>query len=172
MDSTASPKVKKTKAKGVRVHSLTRNTSGVEGCVGTPGWGLKSLINNSLFAWTCTNQTTTWLMCSWGTLVHEQTIGKHEFTRLTTVQSWGKPSPFPLKYTMCLATGLTPKCHFVLGLSSGSPKFSKIGITVTLGPITLCANFRLKWGLKQSCSPCQELSNSMCMQGNWVIFGF
>jgi len=96
MDSTASPKVKKTKAEGVGVHFLIRNTSRVEGCVGASRWGLRSLINNSLFAWTCTNQTTSWLMCSWGTLVHGRTMGKHELTRLTTAQSWGKPSPSPL----------------------------------------------------------------------------
>jgi hypothetical protein len=29
------------------------------------------------------------------------------------------------------------------------------------GPITLCADLRLRWGLKQNCSPYQELSNDM-----------
>ncbi len=30
-----------------------------------------------------------------------------------------------------------------------------------LGPITLCEDLRLRWGLKKSCSPHQELSNGM-----------
>ncbi len=55
-------------------------------------------------------------------LVHEQAMGKHELTKLTTYQTWGKPPPSPLWYTLCLATGLAPKCHFVLGVS----KFPKL----------------------------------------------
>jgi hypothetical protein len=38
MDSTTSPKVKITEGKGVVARSLACNTSGVEGCVGTPRW--------------------------------------------------------------------------------------------------------------------------------------
>ncbi len=38
MDSVASPRKKTTKGKGVGARSLARNTSGVEGCVGAPGW--------------------------------------------------------------------------------------------------------------------------------------
>jgi hypothetical protein len=40
------------------------------------------------------------------------------------------------------------------------------------GRITSCADLRSQWGLKQSCSPRQELSNFMshvaCTYGNWV----
>jgi hypothetical protein len=53
----------------------------------------------------------------------------------------------------------------------GVPKFSQLGLSQLWGPITLCANLRLKWGLKQSCSPCQELSNGLyhatSTQENW-----
>ncbi len=38
-DSNVSPKVETTKEKGIRVHSLTRNTSKVERRVGALGWG-------------------------------------------------------------------------------------------------------------------------------------
>jgi len=38
MDSTASPKMKITKGKGVGACFLTCNTLGVEGHVGTPRW--------------------------------------------------------------------------------------------------------------------------------------
>jgi hypothetical protein len=54
----------------------------------------------------------------------------------------------------------------------GVPKFPKLGVLQLCGPITLCANLRLRWGLKQSCSLRQELFNEMWnvtyTQGNWV----
>jgi hypothetical protein len=76
-------------------------------------------------------------------------------------QTWGKPPPSPFKYTMCLTTGLVPKCHFVL----------KLGLPWLWGPITLRANLQLRRGLKQNCSARQELFNSMLhaiyTRGNW-----
>jgi len=54
----------------------------------------------------------------------------------------------------------------------GIPKFPKLGLPRLWGPITLCVDLRLKWSLKQSCSPHWDLSNSMshitCTQGNQV----
>jgi hypothetical protein len=51
-------------------------------------------------------------------------------------------------------------------------KFPKLGLLRLWGPITLCANLRLRWGLKQSCSLHQNLFNNMShatyTQGNWV----
>ncbi len=59
----------------------------------------------------------------------------------------------------------------------GVLKFPKLGLLQLWGPITLCADLRLKWGLKQSCSPFQNLFNGMwhatCTQGNrgdsWLL---
>jgi len=52
----------------------------------------------------------------------------------------------------------------------GVPKFPQLGLLQFWGPITLHADLRLRWGLKQSCRPCWELFNSMsharCTQGN------
>jgi hypothetical protein len=52
----------------------------------------------------------------------------------------------------------------------GVPKLPKLGLPRFWGPITLCADFWLRWGLKQSCSLHRELSNNMlhatCTQGN------
>jgi hypothetical protein len=48
MNSTASPKVKTMKGKGVKARSLGCNTSGVKGCVGAPRWGLGRLTSNSI----------------------------------------------------------------------------------------------------------------------------
>jgi hypothetical protein len=54
----------------------------------------------------------------------------------------------------------------------GVLKFPKLGFLQLWGPITLCANLQLRWNLKQSCSPCQELFNGMWhatfTQENWV----
>ncbi len=57
------------------------------------------------------------------------------------------------------------------------PKFSKLGLSQLWKPIIFCANLRLKWRLKQSCSPRQELSKNMshvtCTQVNqrdsWLL---
>ncbi len=59
----------------------------------------------------------------------------------------------------------------------GVPKFPKLGLPQTWRPITLCADLWLKWGLKKSYSPCQELFNDIshttCTQGNqgdsWLL---
>jgi hypothetical protein len=59
----------------------------------------------------------------------------------------------------------------------GVSKFSQLGLPWLWGPITLCVNLSLRWGLKQSCSPCRELSNGMlqatCKRGNqgdsWLL---
>jgi hypothetical protein len=64
MDSTASPKMKTTKGEGVGAHSLTHNTSKVEGHVGAPGCGLGRLTSKSITHTNQTNQTTCWLVRS------------------------------------------------------------------------------------------------------------
>jgi hypothetical protein len=53
----------------------------------------------------------------------------------------------------------------------GVPKLPKLKLPQLWGPITLCANLWLRWDLKQSFNPHQELSNGMSTtftQGNWV----
>jgi hypothetical protein len=56
----------------------------------------------------------------------------------------------------------------------GVSKFPKLGFPRLWGPITLCENLWLRWGLKKSCSPHWELSNSMLhttyTQGNQVNY--
>jgi hypothetical protein len=70
MDSTASPKVKTSEGEGVGAHSLACNTLGVKGHVGASKWDYDERQVVHLFTGTCTNQTTSWLMCSWNTLAH------------------------------------------------------------------------------------------------------
>jgi hypothetical protein len=56
----------------------------------------------------------------------------------------------------------------------GVLKFPKSRLLWLWGPITLRVDLRLKWGLKQICIPCQDLSNGMfhvtCTQGIWVNY--
>jgi hypothetical protein len=47
-DSNANPKVETTKEKRVRVCSLARNISRIEGCVGALGWGLGRMTSGSI----------------------------------------------------------------------------------------------------------------------------
>jgi hypothetical protein len=53
-----------------------------------------------------------------------------------------------------------------------SLEIAKVGILMTLGPITLCEDLWLRWGPKQSYSFHRKLSNGMshitCTWGNWV----
>jgi len=50
-------------------------------------------------------------------------------------------------------------------------KFPKLRLSRLWGPIILCADLWLRWGLKQNCIPLWELSNDMWhttyTQGNW-----
>ncbi len=50
------------------------------------------------------------------------------------------------------------------------PKFSQLGLPRLWGPITLCVDIQLRWGLKQSYSPFWQLFNGFsyttCTQGN------
>ncbi len=54
----------------------------------------------------------------------------------------------------------------------GIAKFPNIRLPWLWGPITLCANLWLRWGLKKSCSLRQDLFNNMlhatCTQGRRV----
>jgi len=54
----------------------------------------------------------------------------------------------------------------------GVPKLPRLGLLQFWGTITLRANLRWRWGLKQSCISRQELSNAIlhatCTQGNRV----
>ncbi len=72
-------------------------------------------------------------MRNWNTLVHGQVTSNHGLTRLMTARTWRKPSPSPLQYTLCMARGSSPRCHFVPRLPSGSPEILKVGTFATLG---------------------------------------
>jgi len=96
MDLIVTLNVKITEGEGTRARSLAHNTLGVEGHARALGWDSEDWQAIHLLTRTCINQTISWLVCSWSTLVHGQIMGNHGLTRLTTTQTWGKPSPSPL----------------------------------------------------------------------------
>jgi hypothetical protein len=72
-------------------------------------------------------------------------------------------------YSILCASPWGPHPNGILSRDSHLPK---LGLLQLWEPITLHKNLGLRWGLKQSYSPCWELFNSMwhatCTQGNRV----
>ncbi len=94
--------------------------------------------------------------------MHLWDTGEHGLTKLTTARTWGKPPLSP--YSILCAWPRSQHPNVILSRDSqvGVPKFLELGFSRLWRPITLCANlFRLRSGLKRSCSPCRELSNGM-----------
>jgi hypothetical protein len=77
-------------------------------------------------------------------------------------------------YSILCASSRGPHPNGILSWDSqmGVPKLPKLGFSRLWGPITLCVDLRLRWGLKQSCSPCRDIFNVMShatwTQGNRV----
>jgi hypothetical protein len=77
-------------------------------------------------------------------------------------------------YSILCASPRQPHPNGFLSRASqvGVPKFHQLGLLRLWGRITSYENLWSRWGLKQSCSPSQELFNGMlhatCTQGNWV----
>jgi hypothetical protein len=104
-------------------------------------------------------------------------MGKFGFTRLTTARTWGSHHLPP--YSILCASPWGPHPNDILSWESqmGVPKFPELGLLRLWGPITLCVDLRLKWGLKRSCSLHQDLFNDMshatCTWGNrgdsWLL---
>jgi hypothetical protein len=84
----------------------------------------------------------------------------------------GEATTFPLILYYVPLREAHIQMTFFLGFPNGSFEISKVKTPATLGPITLCADLWLRWGLKQSCNPCWELLNGMWYttwtQGNRV----
>ncbi len=144
MDSNVSLKVKIVEGEGVGACSLARSTSRVEGLVRTPRWGLGKLTSNSI---THTNLHKPNNKLVSAQLEHFGARTSHGQTQICKIHhnpDLGKPPPSPLQYILCLATRPTPKCHLVPRLQVRVLKFPKLGLLQFWGPITLCADLRLK----------------------------
>jgi len=68
----------------------------------------------------------------------------------------------PLYSILCaIAQGPHPNDIFSRDSQVRVSKLPKLGLSWLWGPIISRANLRLRWGLKQNCSPCRDISNSM-----------
>ncbi len=101
-------------------------------------------------------------MCNWSIFGARTS---HEQTRTHKTHhgpDLGKATTFPLivfsmfGHRVYTQMSFCPRI-FKLGVS----KFSKSGLLWLWRLITFCVDLRLRWNLKQSCSPCWEFSNSM-----------
>jgi hypothetical protein len=117
---------------------------------------------------------------SWNIFVVRTSHGQTRTHKIHHSPDLGQATTFPLiVYFVPLH-----EAHIQNGILSrdsqmGVPKFPKLGLLWLWGCKTLCADLRLRWGLKQSCSFHRELSNGMlhatCTERNqgdswlWVV---
>jgi hypothetical protein len=116
---------------------------------------------HQLLTWTCTNQTTSWLVRSLNVFYARTSHGQTWTHKTQHGLDLGEATTFPLIVYYVLGHETTPKCHFVPGLPSGTPEIPKVRTPTTFGPITSCVDLLLRWSLKHKCSSCWELSSSM-----------
>jgi hypothetical protein len=94
-------------------------------------------------------------------LVLGQSMGNFGLTWLTTAQIRGKSPPPP--YSILCASLRHPHLDGFLSRDSqgGVPKLSRFGLPELWAIITLFSDLQLRWGLWQTCSSPQELSNGV-----------
>jgi hypothetical protein len=170
MDPTTSPKVRQRKDRELGVFPNSQHFAS-KGACWSSGMGLGRMISNQSFTWTCTNQTTSWLMHSKNTFGARMS---HRQTRTPKTHhgvDLGEATTFPLiVYSMSshMTNTQMPFCPKIPKWESWNSQ--RLGFLQFWGPITLCADLQLRWGLKRSCSPCSNLSNGIshatCMQEN------
>ncbi len=132
-----------------------------KGACWSSGMGLGRVTSYSLIR-TCIKPTNKLVSSFSGTpLVLGQATGNSGLTWFTTARTRGKPPPSPIYYTMCLSMAPHPNGFLSQDSQGGVPKLSRFGLLELCTIITLCSNLWLGWGLKQSCSSPQELSNGV-----------
>jgi hypothetical protein len=110
------------------------------------GRGLGRATSGSIIHTTCTNHTTSWLMCSWNTFdaltSHEQTWSHNTHHNL----DMGETTTFPLILFSVLGHGTCTQMSFCLGTPKlGVSKFLKLGLLQLWRLIISCAYIQLRW---------------------------
>jgi hypothetical protein len=137
---------------------LSSHTSRVEGRVGASGWGLRRMIIKSIIP-TNLDKPTSLLVHNWSTFGAQT---NHDHTRIHHSLDLGEVTTFPFIIFFVISHRGYIQMSFCPGTPKlGVPKFSKLKLPQLWRAITSCENVWLKWSLKQSCSPYQELSKDM-----------
>jgi hypothetical protein len=166
-------KVKTTKERGVGARSLVLNTLGVEGRAGAPRWGLGRETNINYSHGPAQPKQHVGYCIVWALLGARTSHGQTRTHKTHHGPNLGEATTFPLiVYYVPLPQGPHPNGILSRDSQMRVPKFPKLGLSQLWGPITWCEDLWLRWGLNQSCSPRQELSNDMlhatCTQEIWV----
>ncbi len=111
----------------------------------------------------CTNQTISWLMCGWSTFGARTNHGHTPTHKTHHSLDLGEATTFP--FIILYVPGHVGTCT-QMSFCPGTPKlgvlkFPKLGLLQLWKPITFCLDLRLRWGLKHSCSPRQNLSKDI-----------
>jgi hypothetical protein len=104
---------------------------------------------------------TRWLVRSWSTF-DARTNHSNTDTQNSPQPKLGGSHHLPPYSTLCTSPQ-GPHLNDFLSRNSwmGVPKSPKLGLSQLWSPITLWADLGSRCGLKQSCSPCWEISNGM-----------
>jgi hypothetical protein len=132
--------------------------------------GTRKNDKHQLLTRTYTNQTS-WLMHSLGTFGVRMSHGQPQTHKTHHGPDLREATTFPLIVYSVPGHGTNTQMTFCLGtpkwVSQTSQSLDSCGFG---GPINFSSKLQLKWGLKESFSPCQELFNGMshttCTQGN------
>jgi hypothetical protein len=125
----------------------------------------------ALITYTDLHKTNTkWLMHSWSTLGTKTSHGRPWTHKTHHGPDSEEATTFPHIVYCAPLHGTLIQMTFCPGM--GVPKSLRLELLQLCKTITSCADLWLGWGLKQSCSPCRELSNDVLhatwTQGNWV----
>jgi hypothetical protein len=125
INSTMSPKVKISE-RGVGVHFLIHNISWVEGRIGALRWRLRRMTSGSIIHTNLHKPNnkliSAWLEHFWCMNEPWTYINSQDSPRPKFGESYHLP---PLYYSLWLATRVTSKCHFILGLPSWESRNSQ-----------------------------------------------
>jgi hypothetical protein len=129
--------------------------------------GTRKNDKHQLITRTCTNQTTSWFVHNWSTFGARTSHGQLRTQKTHHGLDLGEITTFPLiVYSMP-----GHKSRTQMAFCLGTPEIPKVRTFATLGAHNFVCRPSIEMTSKQSCRPCQELSNNMwhatCTQGNW-----
>jgi hypothetical protein len=124
--------------------------------------GTRKNDKHQLLTQTCTNQIISWLVRSLSTFGARTSHGQTWIHKTHHDLNLGKATTFPLIVYYVPGHRTNIQMSFCPGTPKWESRNSKSWDSYDFGGhIILCANLRLGWDLKKSCSPRREFSNNM-----------